>query len=76
MKWDEVIDQLGFVAKVAAISIALAIACKTLAPHLSIPATSTTSLAIVLTPAIVVGVVLFWQLWTSDHADATHSGHD
>lgn len=69
-------DQLGFVAKVIGLSLAIAIAFKTVAPKLSIPATSTVSLAIVLLPSAIVGAILTWQLWTANHADSSHAGND
>ncbi|MEM1309705.1 MAG: hypothetical protein AAGF98_09520 [Cyanobacteria bacterium P01_H01_bin.153] len=68
-------NQLGFVAKVVGIAWAIAIAFKTIAPKLSIPATSAISLAIVLLPAAVVGAILAGQLWTN-HADSPHAGND
>ena len=70
------LNQIQFVAKVIGISAVIAIAFKTVAPQLSIPATSAMSLAIVLLPSIVLGAILAWQLWTSNHADAAHPGHD
>jgi hypothetical protein len=70
------IDQLGFVVKVMVISLLLAIAFKTVAPQLPIPATSLMSLVIVLTPAILMGAILTWQLWTANDADPTHSRSD
>lgn len=76
MKPDTLLDQLGFVAKVIGLSAAIAIAFKTIAPQLPIPATSGVSLAIVLTPAIVLGGFLTWRLWRINHADSSHPGHD
>jgi len=69
-------DQLGFVAKVLGLALLVAIALKTLGPRLAIPATSTVSLAIVLTPAIVMGGILGWQWWTSNDADTAHPERD
>ena len=66
-------DQLGFIAKVIGISVLIAIACKTVAPQLPIPATSATSLGIVLAPAIAMGAILTWQLWTANNGDPTDS---
>lgn len=76
MKLDPLLDQLGFVAKVIGLSAAIAIAFKTVAPQLPIPATSRVSLAIVLTPAIGLGLILAWRLWTINHADSPHPGND
>jgi hypothetical protein len=55
-------SQWGFVGKVLGLSLGLAIAFKTLAPRLPIPATDGVSLAIVLTPALGLGAVLLWRL--------------
>jgi len=76
MNLNPLLDQLGFVAKVIALSAAIAIAFKTVAPRLPIPATSSVSLAIVLTPAIGLGLILAWRLWTTNHADSPHPGND
>jgi len=73
---DPLLDQIGFIAKVLGLSAAIAIACKTLAPQLSIPATSGVSLAIVLTPAIVMGAILTWRLWTTKDVNSPHAGND
>jgi len=70
------LDQLGFVSKVLGLSAAIAIAFKTIAPRLPIPATSAVSLAIVLLPSAIVGAILTWQLWKMKHADAAHSRRD
>lgn len=76
MKPDVLLDQLGFVAKVIGLSGLMAIAFKTLGPSLPIPATAGASLAIVLTPAIVLGMFLTWQLWRAFNANPTHPGSD
>lgn len=76
MKQASYFDSLMFVMKVLGISLAIAIALKTVAPRLPIPATSAVSLAIAVTPAIVMGAILTWQLWTTNHANSTHSGSD
>ncbi|MEM6716321.1 MAG: hypothetical protein AAF827_15100 [Cyanobacteria bacterium P01_D01_bin.6] len=70
------LNQTQFVAKVIGVSAVIAIACKTVAPRLPIPATAAMSLAIVLLPSIVVGAILTWQLWILNHADSSHAGHD
>lgn len=70
------LDQIGFVAKVIGVSAAIAIALKTLAPRLPIPATSAVGLTIVLLPSILLGAILAWQLWNLNHADSAHPGHD
>lgn len=70
------LDQIRFVAKVIGLSAIIAIAFKTLAPQLPIPATAAVGLAIVLLPSIVVGAILTWQLWNLNHADSAHAGHD
>ena len=61
--------QIGFVVKVIGLSTLIAIAFKTLAPRLAIPATNVVSLALVLTPSLVLGAFLAWRLWTAN----THS---
>ncbi|MEO0986066.1 MAG: hypothetical protein AAFY20_11000 [Cyanobacteria bacterium J06639_14] len=66
-------DQIGVVAKVIVGSTAIAIALKVLAPHLAIPATPVVSLAIVLSPTVIVGGILCWQLWVSNQGDAANS---
>lgn len=76
MKPVDLIGPLGFIAKVLVISVLIAIAFKTIGPRLPLPATSAVSLAIVLTPSIVIGLFLTWQLWTANDADPTHSGSD
>jgi hypothetical protein len=70
------LDQVGFVAKVIGVSVAIAIGFKTIAPRLPIPATATVSLAMVLTPAILLGGILTWQLWTANDANPTHPRRD
>jgi hypothetical protein len=65
-------DQLGFVAKVLILSTAIAIALKTIGPQLPLPATATTGVMMILAPALIMGTILCWQLWTSDHAHPTH----
>ncbi|MEL6382320.1 MAG: hypothetical protein AAFQ89_07580 [Cyanobacteria bacterium J06626_18] len=65
--------QFGFILKVIVGSTAIAIALKTWAPSLSIPATPVASLAIVLSPMAIMGAILCWQLWASDHGDAANS---
>lgn len=70
------LNQLGFVAKVIGLSVMIAIAFKTIAPRLPIPATATVSLIIVLAPAVITGAFLTWQLWTANHADPTHADRD
>lgn len=69
-------DQFIFVGKVIGVSAAIAIAIKTLAPQVPIPATSAMSLVIVLTPALVMGIFLAWQLQTSNHADPPNPRSD
>ena len=70
------LDQLGFVMKVLGVSAAIAIAFKTVAPRLAIPATPAVSLAIVLLPSIIVGAILTWQLWKMNNADNAHPQRD
>lgn len=65
--------QAGFIAKVLLLSIAIAIALKTIAPRLPIPATSTVSLVIISTPTLIMGAFLCWQLWTSHDSDSSHT---
>lgn len=69
-------DQVGFVAKVVAVSTLIAIALKTIGPRLPIPATASVSLAIVLAPSLVLGAYLLWQLRTSADADPPHPERD
>ncbi|WP_204139422.1 hypothetical protein [Halomicronema sp. CCY15110] len=76
VKLPVLLDQMGFVVKVLGMSAAIAIAFKTVAPQLPIPATSAVSLAIVLLPSLIVGAILTWQLWKLNHADATHPRRD
>lgn len=57
------IQNLGFVLKVFALAGGLAIAIKWGAPNLHLSPTPTLSLAIVITPAVVVGLVLCWRAW-------------
>ena len=61
--------QISFVVKVIGLSTLIAIAFKTLAPRLSIPATNAVSLALVLTPSLLLGAFLPWQLGITN----THS---
>lgn len=55
-------DVLIFLLKVLGSSVAIAGVFKTVAPRLPIPATDGVGLAIVLTPAIVLGGFLTWRL--------------
>lgn len=73
---DMLLDQVGFVVKVLGLAAVIAIAFKTVAPLLAIPATSAVSLTIVLLPSVIVGAILAWQLWTINHADSPHAGRD
>ncbi len=70
------LNQAGFVVKVFGLAAVIAIAFKTVAPRLAIPATSVVSLAIVLLPSLIVGAILAGQLWTANHADSAHPGSD
>ncbi|MEO1094838.1 MAG: hypothetical protein AAFX01_08060 [Cyanobacteria bacterium J06638_28] len=65
-------NQLKFVGKVVVLSTLLAIALKSLAPRLSIPATNAVSLILVLSPAVIMGIWLAWQLWSSGNGHSTH----
>lgn len=56
-------NQLKFVGKVVLLSTLLAIALKSIAPRLPIPATTSVSLILVLAPALIMGGLLVWQLW-------------
>ncbi len=69
MRLATVAAQIGFVVKVIGLSTLIAIAFKTLAPRLSIPATNAVSLALVLTPSLLLGAFLVWQLGITN----THS---
>lgn len=57
--------QWGFVVKVFGLSALGAIALKTLGPLVPIPATAPVSLAIVLTPALVMTVLFTYLLGRS-----------
>lgn len=70
------LDQVGFVAKVFGVAAVIAIAFKTIAPRLPIPATNAMSLFIVLLPSMIVGAILAWQLWKINHVHPPHTGHD
>jgi|GEM_PF-3257460 len=76
MKPDPWLNLIGFLAKVLGLSAAIAIAFKTVAPQLPIPATSGVSLAIVLTPSIILGTMLLWRLWTTNNANSPPAGND
>ncbi len=54
-------NQLGFVLKVLILSIGLSIAIKYLCPFLSIPATSSNALIIVLLPIALLTASLIWR---------------
>ncbi len=70
------LGQWAFGLKVLVGSGIIAIAIKTLGPLLPLPATSAFSLALVLTPSLVLGVVLSWRLWIAAPANHAHPRRD
>lgn len=55
------VDSLIVILKVLLISSVLTLLIKYIGPSLAIPASTTSSLIAVLTPALVMGGVLLWQ---------------
>ncbi len=54
-------SQLGFVAKVVLLSVAIAALIKYAAPVLAIPATSVNAFIGVITPLLLLAAALAWQ---------------
>nr|WP_081606233.1 hypothetical protein [Richelia intracellularis] len=55
-------NQFSFLFKVLILSVGFSLIIKYLCPFLSIPATSSNALIMVLSPTIVLGTVLIWRL--------------
>jgi hypothetical protein len=70
------LEILGFLLKLLVPSLLLAIAIRAWGPQLSIPATNTVSLVMVLTPSILVGGILGYRLWQSTGSAHAHPGRN
>ncbi|MDA0269252.1 MAG: hypothetical protein O3A14_20425 [Cyanobacteria bacterium] len=70
------LEILRFLLKLLVPSLLLAIAIRVGGPQLSIPATATVSLILVLTPSVVMGGFLGYRLWHSNGANHAHPGRD
>jgi hypothetical protein len=70
------LELLFFLLKLLVPSLLLAIAIRVWGPHWSIPATPMVSLVMVLTPAVVMGVFLGYQLWRSNRSNHAYPGRD
>ncbi len=70
------LEILWFLLKLLVPSLLLAIAIRQWAPHWSIPATDAVSLAMVLTPSVIMGGFLGYQLWRSKDSAHAHPGRD
>lgn len=68
------LEILFFLLKLLVPSLLLAIAIRVWGPHWPIPANATVSLVMVLTPAVVMGVFLGYQLWRSKWSNHAHPG--
>ncbi|MEA5582395.1 hypothetical protein VB620_13725 [Nodularia harveyana UHCC-0300] len=55
------LNNLGFVLKLLILSALLSVGIKYLGPNLSIPATDTNALIIVLSPTMIMAIALFWR---------------
>ncbi|MDZ8050151.1 MAG: hypothetical protein RMX68_006975 [Aulosira sp. ZfuVER01] len=55
-------NKLGLIVKVFLLSITLSLLIKYAAPSLMIPGTDGVALAMVLSPAIIMAIALFWRL--------------
>ncbi|QLE46875.1 hypothetical protein FD724_01000 [Nostoc sp. C057] len=54
-------NQLGFVLKLLLLSALLSLLIKYVGPSLSIPATGTNALIIVLLPIVIIAIALLWR---------------
>jgi hypothetical protein len=54
-------NQLGFVLKLLLLSALLSLLIKYVAPSVSIPATATNALIIVLLPNVIIAIALLWR---------------
>ncbi|MEH1850125.1 MAG: hypothetical protein V7L11_00170 [Nostoc sp.] len=54
-------NQLGFVLKLLLLSALLSVLIKYVGPSLSIPATATNALIIVLLPIVIIAIALLWR---------------
>ncbi|MEH2464929.1 hypothetical protein [Nostoc sp.] len=54
-------NQLGFVLKLLLLSALLSVLIKYVGPSLSIPATATNALIIVLLPIVIMAIALVWR---------------
>ncbi|MBD2678613.1 MULTISPECIES: hypothetical protein [Nostoc] len=54
-------NQLGFVLKLLLLSALISVLIKYVAPYLSISATTTNALIIVLLPIAIVAIALLWR---------------
>lgn len=54
-------NQLGFVLKLLLLSALLSVLIKYAGPSLSIPATATNALIIVLLPIVIIAIALLWR---------------
>ncbi len=53
--------QLGFVLKLLLLSALLSLLIRYVGPSLSIPATATNALIIVLLPIVIIAIALLWR---------------
>jgi membrane protein implicated in regulation of membrane protease activity len=54
-------NQLGFVLKVFLLSAGISVLIKYALPYLTIPATATNALIIVLLPTVIMAILLLWR---------------
>ncbi|MEH1971509.1 MULTISPECIES: hypothetical protein [unclassified Nostoc] len=54
-------NQLGFVLKLLLLSALLSLLIKYVGPSLSIPATATNALIIILLPIVIIAIALLWR---------------
>ncbi|MEH2385005.1 MAG: hypothetical protein V7K14_04255 [Nostoc sp.] len=54
-------NQLGLVLKLLLLSTLLSLLIKYAAPSLSIPATTTNALIIILLPIVIIAIALLWR---------------
>ncbi|MHC5613180.1 MAG: hypothetical protein ACYTXA_19810 [Nostoc sp.] len=54
-------NQLGLVLKLLLLSALLSLLIKYAAPSLSIPATTTNALIIILLPIVIIAIALLWR---------------
>ncbi|MEH2057323.1 MAG: hypothetical protein V7K97_14420 [Nostoc sp.] len=57
-------NQVGLVLKLLLLSTLLSLLIKYAAPSLSIPATATNALIIVLLPIVIIAIALLWRFQT------------